>query len=933
MSHMDRQLWESLSPLLDRALDLDPGARETLVRSLRSSDPILAAVLTELLSEHQHVLASDFLGASPVAALPASLDEQTVGAYTLERPLGMGGMGTVWLARRSDGRFEGRVAVKLVNLSVLDAIARERFAREGSVLARLAHPHIARLFDAGITASGQPYLVLEYVDGTRIDQYADGHRLDVRGRLELFTQVADAVAHAHASLVVHRDLKPSNILVDASGQVKLLDFGIAKLLNDERVDHAPTTRTVPALTLRYAAPEQVADAPVSAATDVYALGVLLFELLSGCHPTIRDGSDVAAQMRALAEREALRLSEAVRQLTKQTSGTTIAVTRNTTPERLRRTCLGDLDLIVANALAKSPSERYATVTAFADDIRRHLRHEPVTVRRDSLPYVAWKFARRHRLGLAAAVSVIVALIAGTTIALVQARESARQRDRAFADLRLAEAKNDFGDFLLSQATPTGKPISNAELLARGEALIPRRFAHDAPLRVGMLLMLADRYQDNLQFDARDRLLTQAYADSRSIDDLALKSLATCRWASRFADRNDFAHAFALIDGVMPALSASTDYAETESRCRVFEATVAVQNRDAARAISAAERAVFIEEHRNGAPGRLLEPLEVLASAYSVASRWDAGRRAFARAFSALQADGLDHTRTAAVVLNNWAVMLADAGQVSESVPLFARAAETARAADSENGPNFLMLSNYANALAALGDTANADRVHDEALAKGRRAQSPRRFVSALQFAIRAACDAGNRARAASLLDEAYAVLNADPAPTEYSKAVVEVSAARTALVGGDAGRAAALGERAVQMFQTATATRAGLVQAEIFYARSLNGNGRFREARTAAENGVREAASRLGDLKHSAFMGQALLELATAKQGLGDAEEARDDMARALEHLSATLGTRSSDVARAAAVRRSLDNVAATRSGERQQRSDDHEAGAQRPSP
>ena len=906
---MDRQLWESLSPLLDRALDLEPGARETLVRSLRSTDPTVASVLASLLGEHDRVLASDFLETSPLAAgaIPPSLTGQTVGAYTLERPLGMGGMGTVWLARRSDGRFEGQVAVKLVNLSVLDSIARDRFAREGSVLARLAHPHIARLFDAGITEAGQPYLVLEYVKGTRIDVYADAHRLDVRGRLELFLQVADAVSHAHASLVVHRDLKPSNILVDESGQAKLLDFGIAKLVSDERAGQERTAPTTPAMTLRYAAPEQVADAPVSTTTDVYALGVLLYELLAGCHPTIRDETDLAAQMRALTEREALRLSDAVRLLTTHPSESAFAAARGTTIDRLCRAYRGDLDLIVAKALKKAPAERYGSVTAFADDLRRHLRNEPVTVRRDSLPYRVRKFAQRHRLGLAAAASVVVALIAGTTIALVQARESARQRDRALADLRLAEAKNDFSDFLLSQATPNEKPISNAELLARGEALIPRRFASDAPLRVSMELMLADRYQDNLQFEARDRLLAQAYADSRSIADVALKSLVTCRWASRFADRNDFAQALALIDGVMPALSASADYAETESRCRVFEATVAVQNRDAARAIPAAERAVFIEEHRPGAPGRLFEPLAALASAYSVASRWDAGSRAFARAFGALEADGLDHTRTAAVVLNNWAVMLADAGQVSESAPLFGRAADTARAADSENGPNFIMLSNYANALAAMGDTATADRIHDEALAKGRHARSPRRLLTALQFAIRGACDAGDHTRATSLLNESYAVLKADPAPTEYSKAVVEVSAARTALANGDAPRAVALAEHAVQMFTTATTTRAGLVQAKIFSARALNASGHFSQATIAADDSVREAASRLGDLKHSSFMGQSLLELALAKQGLGDLQAARAAIKRALENLSVSLGPKSSDVARAEAVRRAMD--------------------------
>jgi eukaryotic-like serine/threonine-protein kinase len=912
---MDRQLWESLSPLLDQALELEPGARETLLRSLRSSDPAVASVLASLLGEHDRVLASDFLETSPLAAaaIPPSLSGQTVGAYTLERPLGMGGMGTVWLARRSDGRFEGQVAVKLVNLSVLDSIGRDRFAREGSVLARLAHPHIARLLDAGITEVGQPYLVLEYVKGTRIDEYADVHRLDVRARLELFIQVADAVAHAHASLVVHRDLKPSNVLVDESGQAKLLDFGIAKLLSDERTGSERTAPTTPALTLRYAAPEQVADAPVSTTTDVYALGVLLYELLAGCHPTIRDESDLAAQMRVLTEREALRLSDAVRLLAKRESGSALAAVRSTTLERLARACRGDLDLIVATALKKSPLKRYASVTALADDLRHHLRNEPVTVRRDSPPYRVRKFVRRHRLGLAAAASVAVALIAGATIAVVQARESARQRDRALADLRLAEAKNDFSDFLLSQATPNGKPISNAELLARGEALIPRRFAHDAPLRVSMELMLADRYQDNLQFDARDRMVAQAYADSRSIDDIALKSFATCRWASQFADRNDFARALAAIDGVLPVVTASSEYAETESRCRVFEATVAIQNRDAARAIPAAERAVFIEEHRRGVPGRLFEPLAALASAYSVASRWDAGSRAFARAFGALEADGLDHTRTAAVVLNNWAVMLSDAGQVSEAAPLFARAADTARATDSENGPNFMMLSNYANALAALGDAANADRLHDEALAKGRRARSPRRFLSALQFAIRGACDAGDHTRATSLLNEADAVLKGDPSPTAYSKAVIEVSAARTALANGDASHAVALAAHAVQMFTTATTTRAGLVQAKIFYARTLNASAHFSDAAIAADDSVREAASRLGDLKHSSFMGQSLLELAVAKQGLGDLQAARDVIARALENLSVSLGPQSSDVARAEAVRHSLDAVARAR--------------------
>ena len=230
MRHWPNALWVKLSPLLDRALELDPQPRAIFVAAVRADDEEAGSALEQLLKEHERVIESDFLEVSTITGgEPTSLAGQTVGAYTLERPLGMGGMGTVWLARRSDGRFEGSVALKFVNFAVLDRGGQERFRREGTLLARLSHPNIARLLDAGVTPSGQPYLVLEYVEGTQIDEYAKQHRLPWSERLELFLQVAAAVAHAHANLVVHRDLKPSNVLVDRRGQVKLLDFGIATL--------------------------------------------------------------------------------------------------------------------------------------------------------------------------------------------------------------------------------------------------------------------------------------------------------------------------------------------------------------------------------------------------------------------------------------------------------------------------------------------------------------------------------------------------------------------------------------------------------------------------------------------------------------------------------------------------------------------------------
>ncbi len=273
-----------MSPLLDELLDLESEDRGPWLAHLRQTRPDVSGILADLLASHEEAIQKHFLG-SPAVEPEAGLAGTPVGGYVLDRPLGSGGMGTVWLARRADGRFDGQAAVKFVNLAVLDRAGQTRFRREGTALARLSHPNIARLLDAGVTPAGQPYLVLDYVDGVPIDRYAAEQRLDVSARLRLFLQVADAVAHAHANLVVHRDLKPSNILVDRSGQVKLLDFGIAKLLEDGDVERPQaSSQTARAFTPEFAAPEQVTGGDITTGADVYALGVLLYHLLTGQHP-------------------------------------------------------------------------------------------------------------------------------------------------------------------------------------------------------------------------------------------------------------------------------------------------------------------------------------------------------------------------------------------------------------------------------------------------------------------------------------------------------------------------------------------------------------------------------------------------------------------------------------------------------------------------
>ena len=294
---LSAERWRSLGPHLERALELDDEERAAWLAGLRADDAELADAVQALLAEHAALRQEGFLEQPLDLPRQASLEGLRVGAYTLRSPLGEGGMGTVWLAARSDGRFEGVAAVKLLNPALLGRHGEERFRREGSILARLRHRHISHLIDAGVTSLGQPYLVLEHVDGERIDAWCDSRRLTVEARVRLFVDVLSAVAHAHQSLVVHRDIKPSNVLVREDGEVKLLDFGIAKLLAEE--GGALTRVGEAALTPDYAAPEQLTGEDVTTATDVFGLGTLLYLLLTGRHPAHDEHSSTAQVVRAI----------------------------------------------------------------------------------------------------------------------------------------------------------------------------------------------------------------------------------------------------------------------------------------------------------------------------------------------------------------------------------------------------------------------------------------------------------------------------------------------------------------------------------------------------------------------------------------------------------------------------------------------------------
>src|SRR3954470_16301067 len=370
--------WSEISPLLDEALDLPGSARESWLKDLETRAPELAAHVRSCLLGVAEVADNKFLEAWIRSQLPSRLAGHSIGAYTLERPLGFGGMGTVWLAHRSDGRFEGQVAVKLLNAALIGHPSAQRFVREGQVLAKLQHAHIAHLLDAGVAANSQPYLVLQYIRGECIDQYCDRHNLDVEHRIRLFLDVLAAVAHAHSHLIIHRDLKPRNILVSEDGIVKLLDFGVAALVSADATDATQLTRHVAVgLTPGYAAPEQLRGENVTTASDIYALGLILFELLAGRHPWLDRGTAPRELMQLTLEQDAPRLSDCA-----------------VDPDR-QRLLRGDLDNILGMALRRDPDERYKSVELFAQDLRHCLALEPVSARPMSVSYLAGMFIRRH----------------------------------------------------------------------------------------------------------------------------------------------------------------------------------------------------------------------------------------------------------------------------------------------------------------------------------------------------------------------------------------------------------------------------------------------------------------------------------------------------------------------------------------------------------
>jgi tetratricopeptide (TPR) repeat protein/tRNA A-37 threonylcarbamoyl transferase component Bud32 len=500
---METDYWHRVERVLDLALESDPSDWSTVLSSACDNDQALRDDVEDLLSRLS--TAQSFLETPPAATAaallaearrldgPASHEGRRIGAYRIVRQIGRGGMSRVFLAERADGEFTQQVALKLLRPGLDSEIDRHRFRAERQILASLNHPNIARLLDGGVTDEGQPYLVLELVDGTSIDRYCNERGLGVRARLELFVAIADAVQSAHRSLIVHRDLKPSNILVTNDGTVKLLDFGLAKLLEPAYGPNpAPSTATGHRwMTPEYAAPEQIRGTAITTLTDVYQLGAVLHEVLAG-HPPFgtRDGS-VHELEAAILERD---------------------------PTPLTGELHGDLDAIVRKALSKEPEERYASAQALADDIRRHLSGQPVIARRQTVGYLARRFVRRHRTALTGAVAATV-LLAGYVGTVIADRGRIRRAlTEAQAGTRKAEQVTDFmlGLFEAAEGGQSLRDTVTAHaLLSRGLERA-RSLTGQPELKAQMLDVIGRIHTQLGEYDQAKPLLEEALGIRRSL---------------------------------------------------------------------------------------------------------------------------------------------------------------------------------------------------------------------------------------------------------------------------------------------------------------------------------------------------------------------------------------------------------------------------------
>jgi serine/threonine protein kinase len=645
---------------------------------------------------------------------------QRVGPYRLLKCIGEGGMGSVFLAERDDA-FAQRVALKQIRADFGGVDIHARFLREREILARLVHPHIAQLHDGGVADDGTPYFTLEYVEGEPITRYCDAQRLGVRQRVALLVKVCMAVAYAHRNLVVHRDLKPSNILVTADGDVKLLDFGIAKLLDAEPSPGLTATHAR-LMTREYAAPEQVLGEPITTATDVYVLGVLFYELLSGRLPYPSAESGTTSWATAIVERPPEALSRAPRRsgsADKAPTADEIADQRATSPQRLRRVLRGDLERIASRALEKSPEARYASVAAFTDDLNAYCDGRALSG--GNRRYRFAKFARRNRIPLALGSALALAMIAGGAAVVIESRRTAVEAQRALRGAQSTAAVKDFLVGLFSGADPRangGKELSVRDLLDRGAKRIDRELGDEAALQAELKSTLGGIYSRMGMYAQAMPLQEQALATLDADGGRGALAAATLMdLAITVRSNGDATRARDLLDQAIARMQALPDApVKTYVRALYLRAFVAINEHRYDVALDYANRSERIAREHSEAPGLLGDALHAKASAH-----W--GQHAYADAEQELTEATQQYTKAGAAydvsadaARQTLALVYQQTGQYAQALALTEKVLANARALMGERHPYVAQLLSSTGAdLYHLGNYPEAQKRLETAL--------------------------------------------------------------------------------------------------------------------------------------------------------------------------------------------------------------------------
>jgi serine/threonine protein kinase/tetratricopeptide (TPR) repeat protein len=870
-----------LSRLLDQALDVDPDARRAWLDTLAASDSDLRPSLEKALFGAAGVETLDFAermaeAEDGVIAMSVAAGE-IVGPYRLIRELGSGGTASVWLAERADGLLQRQIALKLPHLGMIDRGLAERIARERNILAGLEHPNIARLYDTGVDAKGRPFLAIEYVDGLSPDQYCQKHSLGVRESLTLFVEIARAVAYAHARLVVHRDLKPSNVLVTDSGEVRLLDFGIARLLHGESNGRDNVTRAgARMLTPGYAAPEQFTGGTITVATDVYSLGVILYELLTGRSPYSPRRQSLSGIEEAVISAEVPPASKLV-------------------DKRKARALRGDVDTILARALQKNPLDRYGSVESFAADVQRFLDGQPIVARPPSFWYVARKFVRRNALTLAAVSTVGVCMLAALIVALWQWNVASRERAFAVERLTRAQAVSDFSTEVITDGINKGEALTIEQLLARSERIAAEAGEFDPTMRAVAASLVANWYMRYDLAAKADELLKRTI-ESLPAGSGGLRSDLVCMRA-RASERIGRDVALIVADLKAEIATIRNDPMVAAGCLRTLGYITGLSGDSQGRLQYALEALRQFERVEGQSSVSRARVIAEVAMAYARVGQPDRGIGLLDESIHLLESAGMGSSNSMAVSRGNFSVVWMQAGHPLNAL----RESDAARAIEQKRNPgeqaSDIFLVNRGLYLERLGRPDEAARSFQQALELSTKKGNLSNVALADTGLARLAIDSGRLPEAESLLQQAERHLRLGKVrpgtpPSDRYKA----ASARLALAQGRLDEARATLD---ELISDSVAANSDLGRRAIAISEraelSLQ-QGRIEAADKDALQAFQLAERVRGTLSHSYYSGATLVVLGHVRMAQRRFAEAAQCFERAQPHLRETLGESNGDV-------------------------------------